>query len=279
MKVFCCQHDIVWENKPANHAKVRLLLKAANIPEGSLVLLPEMFSTGFSMNVPAIAEGTACETEKFLASLARELGITLLAGAVVVGPDGRGRNQSITFSPTGAELARYSKMQPFSLGGELEHYTPGEEIVTFSWCGFTVAPFVCYDLRFPELFRAAAHRGAELIAVIANWPVTRIQHWITLLQARAIENQAYVAGVNRCGTDLRYIYNGRSILVSPHGEILADAGNGESVIGAEVDLAAVTKWRNDFPALRDSRADVGSWMSGGEESGKRPGAQTHSLSV
>jgi omega-amidase len=253
MKIFCCQHDIVWENKPANHAKVRMLLKAANIPHGSLVLLPELFSTGFSMNVQGICEGKACETERFLIELAQEMNATVLGGAAVIGPDGRGRNQSIVFSPEGKEMARYSKMQPFSLGGELQHYTPGEELVTFTWGGFTVAPFICYDLRFPELFRAAARKGVHLMTVIANWPVTRIQHWITLLQARAIENQAYVAGVNRCGTDPRYIYNGRSIIVSPHGDILADAGNGESVIGADLDLAAVTKWRADFPALQDMR--------------------------
>lgn len=261
MKVFCCQHDILWENKPANHAKVRGFLKAANIPQGSLVLLPEMFSTGFSMNVHAVCEGTTCDTEKFLAGLAQELGVTVTGGAVVVGPDGRGRNQSLTYSPEGKEIARYSKMQPFSLGGELQHYSPGEEIVTCSWGGFTVAPYICYDLRFPELFRAGAKKGANLITVIANWPVTRIHHWITLLQARAIENQAYVAGVNRCGTDPRYVYNGRSIIVSPQGDILVDAGNGESVVGAELDLAAVMKWRSDFPALQDMRGDAGQWFA------------------
>jgi omega-amidase len=279
MKIFCCQHDIIWENKAANHAKVRALLEAAKIPRGSLVLLPEMFSSGFSMNVQGIAEAGARESEKFMASLAQEMGVTILGGAVVVGPDGRGRNQSITFSPEGKELARYSKMQPFSLGGELQHYTPGGELVSFSWGRFTVAPFICYDLRFPELFRAAAQRGAQLITVIANWPVTRIHHWITLLQARAIENQAYVAGVNRCGTDPRYGYNGRSIIVSPHGDILADAGNGESVIGAELDLAALLKWRNDFPALRDMRQDAAEWLGAGSGTATQKRRETSSLSV
>jgi omega-amidase len=279
MKVFCCQHDIVWENKAANHAKVRAFLEAATVPRGSLVVLPEMFSSGFSMNVPGIAEGTARESENFMASLAQEMGVTMVGGAVVVGPDGRGRNQSITFSPEGKELARYSKMQPFSLGGEMQHYSPGGELVSFSWGGFTVAPFICYDLRFPELFRAAAQRGAQLITVIANWPVTRIHHWITLLQARAIENQAYVVGVNRCGTDPRYVYNGRSIIVNPHGDILADAGNGESVIGAETDLAALLKWRNDFPALRDMRQDAARWLDGGSVPATEKRAETSSLSV
>jgi omega-amidase len=95
--------------------------------------------------------------------------------------------------------------------------------------------------------------GAQLFAVIANWPVTRIQHWITLLQARAIENQAYVAGVNRCGSDPKYSYNGRSVIVDPHGNILADAGDSERVISADIDPKVVLQWREDFPALRDMR--------------------------
>src|SRR4051812_32257600 len=106
MKLFCCQHDIVWENKAANHAKVRALLKAANIPRGSLVLLPEMFSTGFTMNVAGVSEGEGGDTEKFLASIAQELGATVLGGAVAIGPDGRGRNQSLTYSADGKEIAR-----------------------------------------------------------------------------------------------------------------------------------------------------------------------------
>jgi predicted amidohydrolase len=148
-------------------------------------------------------------------------------------------------------------MQPFTLGGESQHYAAGSGVVTFIWQNFVVSPLVCYDLRFPELFRAATQRGAQLMTVIANWPVARIQHWVTLLQARAIENQAYVAGVNRCGDDPKLKYSGRSLIVSPHGDILADAGDGEKVIGAELDLPGLIKWRADFPALKDIRPAPG----------------------
>ena len=254
MMIYCCQTDIVWENKPANFAKVRSLLAAAAPAPDSLVLLPEMFATGFSMNVTGIREGNPPETAAFLAQTAKELGVFLLGGVVTTTPDGRGRNQSVVFTPQGKENARYTKMQPFNLGGEGQHYTAGTEIITFDWQGFTVAPFVCYDLRFPELFRQAARHGAQLYAVIANWPVTRIQHWITLLQARAIENQAYVAGVNRCGSDPRYTYTGASLIINPRGEIIADAGTHEGVIHAEVELAKLLDYRAEVPFLKDMRS-------------------------
>jgi predicted amidohydrolase len=115
--------------------------------------------------------------------------------------------------------------------------------------------FVCYDLRFPEVFRMAALQGTELMIVIANWPEVRIQHWITLLQARAIENQAYVVGVNRAGRDPRLFHPGRSMIIDPHGTILVDAGEGESIATSDIDLEVVRDWRRSFPALRDIRAE------------------------
>lgn len=257
MKVICCQLDIDWENKAANYAKVRSMLTAAAIPKGSLVLLPEMFATGFSMNVAKIREGHPPETEEFLARTAREFGVFMLGGVINTAADGRGRNEAVVFSPEGKEIVRYCKMQPFTAGGESKHYVAGEEVVTFVWQNFVVAPFICYDLRFPELFRAAIRRRAQLFTVIANWPVARIQHWITLLQARAIENQAYVAGVNRCGTDPKLSYNGRSLIIDPHGEILADAGGNAGLISADLDLAGLVAWRAKFPALQDMRPDFG----------------------
>lgn len=254
MKIYCVQTDIVWEDKAANFARVEALLSATAPARDSLVLLPEMFATGFSMNVKAIREPTKEETWRFLRSTAERFGIFLLAGLVTPARDETGFNQALVFSPDGKELARYSKMQPFTAGGEGDHYEAGRETLLFPWQGFTVAPFICYDLRFPEHFRTAARRGAQLFAVIANWPVARIQHWVTLLQARAIENQAYVAGVNRVGIDPKLVYNGRSLIVSPRGDILADAGNGESVIHAEIELAELESYRRDLPFLRDMRA-------------------------
>src|SRR5581483_11109551 len=196
MKIIGCQFDIAWEDKPANFARVRSLLETRRPLAGELVLLPEMFATGFSMNVAQIAEPEGGPTETFLRETARELQIDLLGG-FVRREQGRGSNQAVCYDPQGRELARYRKLHPFTFGGESDHYAPGTQIVTFDWHGVRVSPFICYDLRFPEVFRAAMAQGAELLAVIANWPEAREAHWITLLRARAIENQAYVAGVNR----------------------------------------------------------------------------------
>ena len=251
MRVICCQLDCVWEDKAASHARVRALLAASPVPEGALLVLPEMFSTGFSMDVEAIHEGEARESERFLAQTAREHRIFVTGGVVTRGADGRGRNQSLTFDPAGQEIARYSKIHPFTLGAETAHYSAGESPVVFSCGEFRIAPFVCYDLRFPEIFRSSVRRGAQLYTVIASWPQTRIEHWIALLRARAIENQVYVVGVNRCGADPRLTYNGRTLIVDPGGAILADAGNGECLVSADLDLAALQEYRRALPFLVD----------------------------
>jgi predicted amidohydrolase len=201
MQIVACQLDIAWEDKPANFARVRELLSAATLEPGALVVLPEMFATGFSMHVGTIAEPEDGPTHAFLAGLAKDLQAYVVGGVVTRAADGRGRNEAAVFGPTGAVAARYAKMQPFSLAGETTHYEAGPAVVTFPWHEFTASPFVCYDLRFPELFRRAVRQGAELLVVIANWPLARDAHWLALLRARAIENQCYVVGVNRAGDD------------------------------------------------------------------------------
>ena len=254
MNVIALQYDIAWEDKPANFAKIRKLLSEIVPAKGSLVALPEMFATGFSMKADTIAEEYGGPTEQFLADTAREFGVGLLAGAAMRGRDGRARNKALVFSPAGELLVFYAKMQPFTPGGEPEHYQAGQKPVAFRWEDCTVSPFICYDLRFPEVFRAAAaaHRP-ELFVLIANWPEKRIQHWVRLLHARAIENQAYVVGVNRLGSDPYYTYPGRSLVIDPQGEILADAGGREGLIRAQLDLAALRKYREGLPFLDDMK--------------------------
>lgn len=252
MKVLGLQFDIAWENKAANFAVVRRLLAAAKPEPNALVVLPELFATGFSMNVAGISEPYGGATEQFLAGLAKEFGIFLLAGVAVQGRDGRTRNKALVFSPAGELAGYYAKMRPFTPGGEADHYAAGDQPAVFRWGEITVAPFICYDLRFPELFRvSAARHRPELFAVIASWPEKRINHWVKLLQARAIENQAYVVGVNRIGNDPFYHYPGRSLIVDPQGEIMADAGEGEAVIQVQLDFASLGKYRAGLPFLGD----------------------------
>ncbi len=256
MKVFLCQHDIVWEAPIANHRKVSTLLGSKTIERGSLVILPEMFACGFSLNVAKIAEAKDGETCRFLASKSQELGVFLMAGIVTHGRDGRGRNEAVVFSPEGREMVRYCKMHPFAPGGEAECYEAGESPSMFDWMGHKVAPFICYDLRFPECFRASGRARAELVTVIANWPEARIHHWIRLLQARAIENQCWVAGVNRIGQDPRFSYSGRSVIVNHHGDIVVDAESSEGLVDTVIDFSSIAEYRADKPFLADMRVDL-----------------------
>ncbi|MBI3849279.1 MAG: carbon-nitrogen family hydrolase [Verrucomicrobia bacterium] len=254
MNFVALQFDIAWENKSANFEKVRSLLTGSPPEKNSLVALPEMFATGFSMNADAIAEPYGGETEQFLASTAKEFGIYLVAGAAMRGRNGQARNKALVFAPAGELIAFYAKMRPFTPGGEPQHYVAGEAPIAFRWNDCAVAPFICYDLRFPEIFReAVAAHQPELFVVIANWPEKRIRHWVALLQARAIENQAYVVGVNRIGRDPYYRYSGRSLIIDPHGEIVVDADGRECCISAKLDLINLRKYREGLPFLADMK--------------------------
>jgi predicted amidohydrolase len=262
MRVACVQYDIAWHDKPANFAKVRSLLAASGGCEpGGLIVLPEMFSTGFSMDLQATAEGQLRPAEHFLAELARHYGCHVLGGVVNVAADGLGRNEALLLGPAGQEIMRYAKMHPFSHAGEAQYFAPGNApiVADLTCCEpgrqapARLSGFICYDLRFPEVFRSAVVAGAEVLAVIANWPASRCEHWRTLLRARAIENQAWLVGVNRAGIDPDVSYFGGSTVVDPRGRVVAEATDGEMVLQAELDMAALRQYRREFPALGDFR--------------------------
>lgn len=254
MHVAAVQLDIQWENKSRNHQRVWDLLSGCNIPNGSLIVLPEMFDTGFSMNLDATAQTKERESEKVLKELAAHYQSAVLGG--VVGPleNGRSSNLAVAFAPDGSELVRYQKQKPFSLFREGDKYPAGRETKRFHWQGVSIAPFVCYDLRFPELFRPAALDGAELLVVIACWPAVRSEHWVRLLQARAIENLAATVGTNRCGDEPSLRFDGRSCAFDHSGNQLFQADASPQVLQAEIDVEALRRWRQKFPALQDACA-------------------------
>ena len=255
MRIYAVQLDIVWEDKQANYQKVISLLDNAQVKKNSLVLLPEMFATGFSMNKETISKNEPAQTENFLTKISHQYHSYILGGLVTLSSSGKGKNICLVCDPSGTTIAHYQKLHPFSYGGESQHYKSGDKITLFDWHEFTVTPFICYDLRFPEIFRHSVVMGTNLFTVIACWPAAREEHWVTLLKARAIENQAYVAGVNRCGSDPKLSYSGRSLIIDPHGNILADGENQEGVIHADVDFQTLSTYRNEFPALSDIRSE------------------------
>jgi len=264
MIVALTQFDIAWNDSRANFETIRRLLRDHGPAQLDLLVLPEMFATGFGMDAPAAAE-SAGQAEQFLVEIAGRYGCRVLGGTVGIAAGGLGLNQAVMFAPSGAEELRYTKMHPFTFAGEAEHYAPGEAPVIAEMPAACPEPvdrggpvnlsaFICYDLRFPEVFRAAAVAGAEVLAVIANWPACRADHWRALLRARAIENQACVVGVNRVGSDPKERYAGGSLVIDPRGEVIAGVGDGEAVITAELDIAALRRYRAEFPALGDARS-------------------------
>ncbi len=256
MHAHLVQLDISWENPPANFARVDALLDDAPVNPGDLIILPELFDTGFSLNIATTNDADA-RTEAWLVALARRLGVTVQGGRTVL-PEAKTHALNImsVIDPQGLTVCTYAKIHPFSYGREPDAFTGGDEILTYSWNKTTpirCAPAICYDLRFPELFRFAVKQGAELIALGANWPSARQSHWRTLLIARAIENQAFVLGVNRTGSDPHLHYAGGSIAIGPKGDILAEADDQECVLTCEIDPEKVRAWRKEFPALKDAR--------------------------
>jgi predicted amidohydrolase len=258
MRAHLVQPDIVWENKPANHALVRGLLAGAGVEPGDLVVLPEMFDTGFSFDLPRTADRDGA-TLRFLESLSRELRCTVQGARTITGPDGRGRNAAPAVAPDGKVMVEYHKIHPFTLGKEVEHFTGGDAVVTYPWLDASgeraalVSPAICYDLRFPELFRLALLEGAEVYAVGSSWPASREAHRRALSIARAIENQAFVLSVNRCGKDPSLQYAGGTLAVSPKGEVLGELGDREGVLSVVIDMDEVRRWRRAFPAWTDHR--------------------------
>jgi len=264
MRIHLFQYDIAWEDRAANFETVRRLASGVQAERGDLFLLPEMFDSGFSLNVERTADEEG-ESAAFLQDLARARNVYVQATLTARIDSGDARNRAMIFDPPGQEIAWYDKIHPFSYGRETERFSGGDRVATWRWSpeeetgaerGLLVATATCYDLRFPELFRAGLRLGAEAYTLGANWPRDRASHWRALLLARAIENQAYVAGVNRIGSDPHLSYAGGSLLVDPRGEILVEAGEEECVLSAKIVPEAVRSWRRTFPAWRDLRASL-----------------------
>lgn len=252
MKIALAQLNMGFEQKENAMQICAQMMADAQKQQADLIVFPEMTLTGFTMQPKQYGETAEnSETIDFFQKEAIKNHIAVVFGVIFLA-DGTAKNHSIVIDNTGSILADYAKIHPFSYGAESKHYTGGDTLAFCTVCGATLSPFVCYDLRFPEIFQAASKKS-QIMTVIANWPIARVGHWKTLLQARAIENQSFVVGVNRSGTDASLTYSGDSMLISPTGEILAHLTEENQLMVVDIDLTEVERYRVTFPLKADRK--------------------------
>lgn len=250
MKLASIQLDIQWHDKTANLEKAAFYVEKAMLDGCELIVFPEMFNTGFSMDTKSTLEKQEGHSSRVLCELARQFEINIIAG-ITQEKLGKGENVALFINKKGKIVSRYVKNYPFKLAGEHKHYSEGNEQVLFDLGSYRASLFICYDLRFPELFRKVA-KDVDMIFIIASWPIARQNHWEVLLQARAIENQCFVVGVNRIGSDGNGLeYGGGSHVFSPAGVDLSSGTALQEYIVTEVILDETKKLRQSFPYLED----------------------------
>ena len=257
LRIAAVQHDIVWNDPTANYERLAPQIAGAVGAGAELVLLTETFSTGFGFGAPDLAiEHEGGPSSQFLADQAAGHGVWVGGSCAEVRADndpddGRPSNSFVLAGPDGT-VHRYRKVHPFSFAGEHEHVRAGDELITVEIGGVRVSMFVCYDLRFADEFWQLAF-DTDVYLVPANWPAARREHWMTLLRARAIENQAYVVGVNRVGEGGGIAYSGDSRIIDPLGNVLASGSRVETTLVADLSAELVADTRERFQFLRDRR--------------------------
>ena len=246
LTVTLIQSDIKWEDKLKNLENFQE--KISSIQENTdLIILPEMFSTGFSMIPNNLAETMTGDSVKWMIQMAK-LKNANICGSLIIKENDNFYNRLIVVSPNG-DITHYDKKHLFTYSGEDKHYTPGDKRVIVDINGWKINLQVCYDLRFPVFVRN--NNDYDVILYVANWPVSRRLAWLTLLQARAIENQSYVIGVNRIGSDPKNSYGGDSSVINALGEVIYQKKLYSDVKTIELSKQLLDKSRNYFPFLKD----------------------------
>lgn len=251
MKLSLIQFSPAWEDPSKSIESLNEILEK-KVTDEEVLIFPEMSLTGFSVKSKELAEEIDGPSTRYFMGIARKYKKQVFAG-IIEKDQNAVYNSLVHFDSMGLIRARYRKIHLFSFAGEEKFFSAGKEPVVTKINGTRFGLSVCYDLRFPELFRQYAKAGTEVLLVIANWPVQRISHWEMLLQARAIENQAYVIGVNRTGEDPYNSYDGRSLLFNPMGQEILRMGPDNDFASAEIDLISLKKTRKEFPFLQDIR--------------------------
>lgn len=252
MRFHAVQTAPVWLDAHENRRRVDAMLTTLAPTSGDFVVLPEMCETGWTSNADALRGVTG--SPAWIATTARKHQVWLQAGFGEHLPDGRIANSVGIASPDGTLRAIYRKN--FLFPSERAAYPAGDDLVIVDIGVAKVCPLICYDLRFPELWRLAARAGAEVFTISSAWPVVRHEHWRALLVARAIENQSFVVASNRCGSDPSLQYAGGSVAIDPLGARAAEADDSERAASIVFDRATLDDWRAKFGALRDRRESL-----------------------
>ena len=253
IRVNLIQTDISWANHDANREHAAQIMR--NMPEADVYVLPEMFATGFATQPEGIAEDIthgACPSLEWMKGMANELDAAIVGSLAVREEDATYRNR-LYFVRPGGEATFYDKHHLFTFGGEHHRYTAGQERVVAEFRGVRFLLQICYDLRFPAFARNKAAEPYDAIIYVASWPTPRVQAWLALHKARAIENQCYVIAVNRTGTDPSCSYSGGTQVIDPYGQVLAQCQmDAEDSITARLDLDELKAFRQKFPVLDDA---------------------------
>ena len=255
LKITLIQSELHWEDIGANLAMFEEKIWQIGEPT-DVIVLPEMFTTGFTMNAEKLAEMMNMRTFKWMKQIADQTG-ALLLGSFVANVHERFYNRLLWMEP-GGNYKTYDKRHLFRMAAEHQTYTPGESLLIGYWKGWKICPLVCYDLRFPVWSRnrwnaSLKKPNYDLLVYVANWPKVRINAWETLLKARAIENLSYVAGVNRVGLDGNGIeHNGQSAIMNPKGEPIFLVEDTQSIKTIELSANSLQAYRDKFPAFLDA---------------------------
>jgi len=249
MKIGLIQYSPVWEDKELNKEKLTSLLQE-EVEDVDLLIFPEMTLTGFTMRSKKYAEKLDGESFNYFSNVAKKFKCDVIAG-IIENSLAKYFNTLVHITKNGKLKSSYHKIHPFSFSNEDKHFSAGDKPILTVINGWKTGLSICYDLRFPELYRFYGKEKVNLIIDIANWPDTRIEHWHALLKARAIENQCFVAGVNRVGDELRLHYNGYSSIYDPMGRTVVSVENMERVIFAEIEMKLVNETRKKLPFLDD----------------------------
>ncbi|AGA57927.1 MAG: carbon-nitrogen family hydrolase [Thermobacillus sp.] len=254
MRISLVQMHVDAGSPEANFGRAAERMEQAAADKPDLIVLPEMWNTGYALEViGTIADPAGERTKAFASDFSRRHGVNVIAGSIAERREDGVYNTIRIFGRDGEPAGEYDKIHLFRLMDEEKHLRPGQRIGLAEIDGVRAGVMICYDIRFPELARTLALAGARLLVVPAEWPHPRLEHWRTLLRARAIENQMYVAACNRVGSSNGTDFSGHSMIIDPWGEIVAEAGEEETILTAEIDLELVEDVRRRIPVFEDRR--------------------------